>query len=145
MFDPQHWLKRSLAPVLVATLLAAAPLSAQAQDVASVTAPTPSVQSRLFTMGSGALLGIVAFNLLTAPLGTVPFAGAVLEPVPTSIALGSRLIAAGSGAAGALGAVWLYDHMTGRPFEAGWAASRVYVIGSGVLGALAGSYLYQTF
>lgn len=142
----RHHPTRALGAALIALLLATAPLGARAQELAPDDGPAHSVQSRLFTLGSGALLGVVAFNLLTAPLGTVPLAGAALAPVPTSIALGSRLLAAGSGAAGAIGAVWLYDQATGRPFEAGWIASLAggaaagvavgNLLGAGMLGTL---------
>lgn len=71
------------------------------------------VDRRLLAVGAGAVAGVVVFNVLAAPLGTVPLAGGVLNPVPASVALGSRLIAVASAGAGAIGATWLYDRWTG--------------------------------
>ncbi len=90
---------------------------------AQTSGPDASASARLLTLGGGALLGVTAFNLLTAPLGTVPLAGAALNAVPVTVAAGSRLLAAGSAAAGAAASVWLYDRQTGRSFPAGYAAS----------------------
>ena len=71
------------------------------------------VDNRLLAIGAGAVVSIVAFNVLAAPLGTVPLAGGALEAVPYSVALGSRLIAAVSAGAGALSALWAYDAWNG--------------------------------
>ena len=88
--------------------------------------------------GAGAVLGVVAFNLLAAPLGTVPFAGGTLEAVPTSVALGSRLIAVASSGAGVIGATWLYDQWTGARSDYRY----LLTLGAGTLaGVAAGNYL----
>ena len=103
----------------VTSAAAGALIAAQASGV---NADSP-VATQLLTLGGGALLGVTAFNLLTAPLGAVPLAGAALDAVPVTVAAGSRLLATGSAAAGAAAAVWLYDRQTGRIFPAAYAAS----------------------
>jgi hypothetical protein len=90
-----------------------------------------TLNPRLIATGVGAVMGAVTFNLLAAPLGTVPLAGGVLEPVAVDVALGSRLIAATATAAGALGANWLYDRWAGQ-------SSDYKYLGSLAAGAIAG-------
>ena len=91
-------------PVTPAPAPAAVPTTATAPE-----AENGYVDHRLLAIGAGAVVSVVAFNVLAAPLGTVPLAGGALEAVPYSVALGSRLIAAVSAGAGALSAAWLYD------------------------------------
>lgn len=104
--------------------------------------PRPS-GDRLLAAGVGAVAGAAAFNVLTAPLGTVPLAGGTLAAVPYSIALGSRLIAVTSAGAGALGASWLYDRWTGGRWTGGQSDDRyLLALGAGALaGVAAGNYL----
>jgi hypothetical protein len=103
---------------------------------------TPSqswlVDRRLLAVGAGAIAGAVAFNVLAAPLGTVPFAGGVLEAVPYSVALGSRLIAVTATVAGMLGATWVYDKWSGSHSDYRY----LFTLGAGALaGVAAGNYL----
>jgi hypothetical protein len=91
------------------------------------------VDRRLLAVGAGAVAGVVAFNLLTAPLGTVPFVGGVLAAVPESVAVGSRLIAVTTAGAGALAAVWIYDEWTGHQSNYGYLLS----LGAGALAGVA--------
>ncbi|HYD69460.1 hypothetical protein [Azospirillum sp.] len=81
--------------------------------------------------GAGAIVGIAAFNVLTAGLGTVPLAGGALAAVPYETALGSRLIAALSGGAGAVAGTAAYDAVTGERHDYGY-------VGALALGALGG-------
>jgi hypothetical protein len=98
----------------------------------------PLVDSRLLAAGAGAITGVVAFNILTAPLGVVPLAGGVLAVVPTSVAMGSRLIAVVTAGAGALGATWLYDRWTGTQSDYAY----LLTLGAGALvGVAVGNYL----
>ena len=103
------------AAVLAATLLVPSLASAQkapppvAETPKAAPADTPCVDYRVLAVGAGAVMGIVAFNVLSAPLGAVPLAGGALEVVPYSVALGSRLLAAASASVGALAATWAYD------------------------------------
>ena len=64
---------------------------------------------RLLAVGAGAVVGIVLFNMLTYPYGSVPFVAAPLAPTPTNIALGSRVLATLTGGAGGLAAHYLYN------------------------------------
>lgn len=123
--------KYRVAGVAFSLLVTMAPPAARAQDGAAAGPRVPPSQSRLFTIGSGALLGVTAFNVLTAPWGTVPLAGAALAGVPVTIALGSRLLAVMSAGAGAAVALWVYDRYTGQVFPANYVASLA-------LGGLAG-------
>jgi len=97
-----------------------------------------SYNSELLTVGAGAVLGVLAFNLLSAPLGIVPLAGGALEVVPESVALGSRLIAVTTAGAGAIGANWLYDRWTGQQTSYNY----LLTLGAGALAGVAvGNYL----
>jgi hypothetical protein len=78
------------------------------------------VDRRLLAIGAGAIVGVAAFNVLAAPFGTVPLAGAALAAVPESVMLGSRVIAAASAGAGALAAIWIYDQATGHQSDYGY-------------------------
>jgi hypothetical protein len=101
-------------------------------------ASTWPVDTRLLAVGAGAVVGVVAFNLLTVPLGVVPLAGGALAAVPYSAALRSRLIAVASAGAGALGATWLYDRWTGQQSDYAYLAT----LGAGaVAGVVACNYL----
>ena len=78
----------------------------------SATATTEGGKSppnhRLFAVGAGAIIGIVVFNMLTYPLGSVPFVAAPLDATPVDIALGSRVLATLTAGAGALIANYIY-------------------------------------
>ncbi|MEI7607081.1 MAG: hypothetical protein WCJ64_06835 [Rhodospirillaceae bacterium] len=63
---------------------------------------------RLTAVAAGAVVGIVLFNMLTYPYGSVPFVAAPLAPTPTNIALGSRVLATLTGGAGGLLAHYVY-------------------------------------
>ena len=114
---------------------------ARLSDAATNSSPKAAawpVDTRLLAVGAGTVVGVVAFNLLTAPLGVVPLAGGALAAVPYSAALGSRLIAVASAGAGALGATWLYDRWTGQQSDYAYLAT----LGAGaVAGVVAGNYL----
>jgi hypothetical protein len=136
------------APWLVAAAIGCAtfiPLqaSAQANAPAAATVRAPAADSwpvdrRLLAVGAGAVMGAVAFNILAAPLGTVPLAGGALEAVPFSVALGSRLIAVVTAGAGALGATWIYDKWTGTRSDYEY----LLALGAGAFaGVAAGNYL----
>jgi hypothetical protein len=100
-----------------------------------------SIDPDLLFAGAGAITAIAAFNVLTGPLGTVPFAGAILAPVPYETALGSRLIAALSGGGGALAASFGYDAVTGESHD----QMHLVTLGLGALGGVAvGNYLTGT-
>lgn len=73
-----------------------------------------SHEGRLWSLGAGAIAGTSAFNLLTRPLGVLPFGGAGIDPLPLRIVLGSRLVAVGSAGLGAIGMVAAFDHWDGR-------------------------------
>lgn len=72
-----------------------------------------STGRQIVIVGAGAVAGAALFNVLSAPLGTVPLAGGALAPVAVDVALGSRLIAVSAMSGGALAATWLYDRWTG--------------------------------
>lgn len=96
------------------------------------------VDRRLLAIGAGAVVAVVAFNVLAAPLGTVPLAGAALAPVPYSVALGSRLIAVTTAGAGALAATFAYDKVTGHQSDYAYLLS----LGAGALAGVAiGNFL----
>ncbi|WP_029008673.1 hypothetical protein [Azospirillum halopraeferens] len=127
-------MRRTLALALAASL-ALAPAAVHAQDAAPAAPVAPQaapavpdtvpeaaeaaaagwpVDRHLMALGAGAIVGIVAFNVLTGPLGTVPLAGGALAAVPYDVALGSRILATLSAGAGALGATYAYDQWTGH-------------------------------
>ena len=91
------------------------------------------IDRRLMAVGAGAVVGIVAFNVLAAPLGAVPLAGAALAEVPYSIALGSRLIATATAGAGALASTVAYDQWTGHESDYGYLTA----LAAGALGGVA--------
>ena len=135
-------------PLLVAAAIGCTALtpslgSAQTIPSAATALQTPTsdswlVDRRLLAVGAGAVVGAVAFNVLAAPLGTVPLDGGALEAVPYSVALGSRLIAVVSAGAGAIGATWLYDRWTGSQSN----YSYFLALGAGAFaGVAAGNYL----
>ena len=93
----------------------------------------PPIDPELLWAGVGAIAGVAVFNVLAAPFATVPWAGGVLAAVPTEIALGSRLVAGLSLAAGAIGATALYDWVTGHVSD----YARVSVLAAGALGGIA--------
>ena len=100
--------------------------------------PSTSVSERLVTAGAGAIMGITAFNVLTAPIGPLPWAGAAVAPIPTATKLGSRLLAAGSAGAGAIGATWLYGKMSGQAVDMGYA---ITLVGGAAAGVAVGNVL----
>lgn len=127
------------AAALVATL-ALTPMTAMAADPVPVVEDPQGavagdwpVDRQLLAVGAGAVVGIVAFNLISAPLGTVPLAGGALAAVPYETALGSRMIAALSGGAGALLASEVYDNWTGEAHDYGYLAA----LGLGAVGGVA--------
>lgn len=91
------------------------------------------VDPGLIAAGVGAVAGALAFNILAAPIATVPLAGGALAAVPVETALGSRLIAGLSTAAGAIGATALYDWTTGHVSDYGHAA----MLAAGAMGGIA--------
>ncbi len=93
---------------LIGLLPVLLPVNAYAQAPAQV--PTTSQPDhRLLAVGAGAIIGIVVFNMLTYPLGSVPFVATAVGPTPTNIALGSRVFATLTGGAGGLAAHYLYN------------------------------------
>ncbi|BBK35581.1 hypothetical protein STAQ_06590 [Allostella sp. ATCC 35155] len=93
----------------------------------------PPVEPELLWAGAGAVAGVAAFNILAAPFATVPWAGGALAAVPLETALGSRLVAGLSGAAGAIGATAVYDWVTGHTSD----YARASVLAAGALGGIA--------
>ena len=93
---------------------AAPPVSASISTPATETIPepAPAADYRLFAVGAGAIVGVVAFNMLTYPLGSVPFVAGALAGTPVDIALGSRLLAGIASGASALVAHYLYIFST---------------------------------
>ena len=79
---------------------------------AAIPEPAPIADHRLLAVGTGAIVGVVAFNMLTYPLGSVPFVAGALAGTPIDIALGSRLLAAIASGASALAAHYLYIFYT---------------------------------
>jgi len=118
------------AAVALAMQLTLVPLTARAQPA--------DTRDKILLVGIGAVAGVLAFNLLSAPMGTVPYAGGVLEAVPESIALGSRMIAVLSAGSGALGGLWLYDRSTGQQSNYGYFAA---LLAGAAAGVAAGNYL----
>jgi hypothetical protein len=96
--------------VVLLSILPLGLLSAEqtAQSVGQVDQES-TYNNRLFAVGAGAIVGIVAFNMLTAHIGSVPFVAAPLDPTPKDIALGSRVLATLVAGAGALVAHYLYE------------------------------------
>jgi len=92
---------------LIGALPVTLPVNAFAQTPSQAETEKQS-DHRLLAVGAGAIVGIVVFNMLTYPLGSVPFVAAPLAPTPTNIALGSRVLATLTGGAGGLAAHYLY-------------------------------------
>ncbi len=105
-----------LATVFLAASLVALP--AASYGAAPAAAPAPAAEKsepaaahsdhRLLAVGAGAIVGVVLFNMLTYPLGSVPFVAGPLASTPVDIALGSRVLASITGGTGALVAHYLY-------------------------------------
>lgn len=126
------------ASLLLPSLAYADTPPAKAATAQKPAAEKSAVDPRLLAVGAGAVVGIVAFNVLTGPLGAVPLAGGALDAVPYTIALGSRTIAAVSAGVGALAATWAYDAWNGTKTDYLYLTS----LGAGALaGVLAGNYL----
>jgi hypothetical protein len=83
---------------------------AYAEGLRSTDTPTP--HGRLVAAALGAIAGVSAFTLATAPFSPVPLAGGALEPVPVSVMLGSRIAAVTTAGIGALAANALYNGAT---------------------------------
>lgn len=108
-----------LALVIALPLVAPGKLHAESQ-VAAATATDAESEAmgpnrRLLVMGAGAIVGIVVFNMLTYPLGSVPFVAAPLAATPVDIALGSRVLATLVAGAGALATHYWYTSETPAP------------------------------
>ncbi|CAK0768290.1 membrane hypothetical protein [Gammaproteobacteria bacterium] len=91
------------------------PITVHAAQKAPIVAQVESEENspgspnhRLLAAGAGAIIGIVTFNMLTYPFGSVPFVAAPLDPTPIDIALGSRVFATLVAGTGALIAHYLY-------------------------------------
>lgn len=69
---------------------------------------------RLLAVGAGAVFGIVVFNMLTYPMGSVPFVAGPLAATPVDIALGSRFLATIVGGVAALAAHDIYTFSTSK-------------------------------
>ena len=135
-------MRAAAAAILLATAANAHAAEPPATPVATAAEPTQTsgwpVDRRLVIVGLGAVAAVAAFNVLAAPLGTVPMAGGTLAAVPYSVAMGSRLIAVASAGAGALGATWLYDRWAGEQSDYKYLAT----LGAGaLLGVAVGNYL----
>jgi hypothetical protein len=106
---------RRLITIALFSLMTILPFASPATVYAAQEAPvfqseeTIMPNHRLMAVGAGAIVGIVVFNMLTYPIGSVPFVAAPLEATPTDIALGSRVLATIMGGAGALIAHYLYE------------------------------------
>ena len=94
---------------------------------------------RLMAAGVGAIAGVSAFGWLTAPLGAVPWAGAVVDAVPAATMLGSRLLAVTTGGLGALGGNWLYERATGEWTDPAYAWG---LFGGALAGVALGNLLF---
>ncbi len=103
---------RRLMIVALLSLMTALPLIAPTTVYAAQSAAQASEEDksshRLLAVGAGAIVGIVVFNMLTYPLGSVPFVAAPLDATPVDIALGSRVLATITAGTGALIANYLY-------------------------------------
>lgn len=107
-------MRRLLIVALVAALgflptVFASKAYAQAEP-ALQTSGAPSQEHRLLAAGAGAILGILFFNIVTQPFGTVPWAIAPLAPNPKDLAVGSRILAALTGGTGAIVGHFLYHY-----------------------------------
>ena len=124
--------------LLVPSLARADTPAPAAQAAKPAATDSAFVDPRLLAVGAGAVVGIVAFNVLTGPFGAVPLAGGVLEEVPYSIAMGSRTIAVVTAGVGALAATWAYDAWNDTKSDYLYLAS----LATGALaGVLAGNFL----
>ncbi|CAK0766336.1 membrane hypothetical protein [Gammaproteobacteria bacterium] len=88
-------------------------LSADAASQADSQAPRSgqvAIDHRLLAAGVGAIAGVVIFNMLTYPYGSVPFVAGPLAGTPMDIALGSRRLAVFAAGGGALLAHYLYSY-----------------------------------
>ena len=103
---------RRLMTVALIALIGLMPLTLSTNALAQTHAQAPTElkpDHRLMAVGAGAVIGIVLFNMITYPYGSVPFVAAPLGPTPTNIALGSRVFATLTGGAGGLLAHYLYN------------------------------------
>jgi hypothetical protein len=98
----------------------------------------PSASERIMAAGLGAIAGVGAFGWLTAPLGSVPWAGAALDAMPAATMVGSRIIAVTTGGLGALAGNWLYDRATGEQSDQAYAWS---LFGGALAGVALGNLL----
>lgn len=81
---------------------------AQSQPATQSAVEGYSHKNRLLAAGAGAILGILFFNIVTQPFGTLPWVSAGLAPAPKDVVVGSRIIAALVGGGGAIAAHFLY-------------------------------------
>lgn len=107
---------RKMTVIVLAAVLAFAPMLVPSDVHAAsgevATAGALKFNKRLLAVGSGAILGIVVFNMLTYPMGSVPFVTGPLAGTPVDIALGSRFLATMVGGGSALLAHYLYTANT---------------------------------
>ena len=130
-------MRKIIAPLALAAALGSATLHTPAAQAAEPASPG-GIDPRLLAAGAGAVVGVVAFNVLSAPFGTVALAGGALQVVPYSVALGSRLIAVVTAGAGALIANYGYDLWTGT--QSDYAHLGALAVGA-VAGVGLGNYL----
>lgn len=106
---------RKLTIIMLAAFLAFTPAlvpsNAYATDGIASVGPL-KFNKRLLAVGAGAIVGIVVFNMLTYPMGSVPFVSGPLAATPVNIALGSRFLATMVGGGSALAAHYLYKIST---------------------------------
>lgn len=110
----RNWFFVVLAAILAFTPVFA-PATVEAADSAEVVSVgTVKFDKRLLAVGAGAVFGIVVFNMLTYPMGSVPFVAGPLAATPVDIALGSRFLAAMVGGGSALVAHYIYTASTAK-------------------------------
>lgn len=101
--------KLMIVVLLIFTMLPIINVNAASYATDSEEKTVYSGNHRLLAVGAGAIIGIVTFNMLTYPFGSVPFVAAPLDPTPVDIALGSRVFATIVAGTSALIAHYLYD------------------------------------
>ncbi|HAS51476.1 MAG TPA: hypothetical protein DCS21_06950 [Gammaproteobacteria bacterium] len=94
-------MRKLITAALATVLMTVSYLSPSTSQAAPLQEPASS-DYRLLAIGAGAIVGVVTFNMLTYPLGSVPFVAGPLAGTPIDIALGSRLLATVTAGTGAL-------------------------------------------
>lgn len=94
-------MRKLIIAALATVLITVSYLSPSTSQAAPLQEPGPS-DYRLLAIGAGAIVGVVTFNMLTYPMGSVPFVAGPLAGTPIDIALGSRLLATVTAGTGAL-------------------------------------------